>query len=239
MPIIASQHRCKHADHIPYLLAWPEDCTVQWGKGVVLGENSYSTAFFEAFPKRGGFIRGEGATIAEAESRAFAQYNKEEACDHAWGRRGYLNGGTRCTRCKGFATTMKPVMRLGAFRDPISFHELEFALEGYLQPNADDRPEDVSHKRRSRLRLRQAGLPIPEPEGFRPHRDLFGDPTPYARACEDAILGEIHARGGVIAMMTVSESTSAISGFFEKMALSSAQRAYTRWCETRGLTPHA
>jgi len=68
MPFIASQHRFKDSEHKPRS-DWPDDCTVQWGgRGLVLSKKgSYSTAFFEAFPKDGGSIRGEGSDLKAAE----------------------------------------------------------------------------------------------------------------------------------------------------------------------------
>ena len=53
-------HQCK--------FEWPEDCGVQCGEGglVLDKKGSYTTAFFEAFPKSPScFLRGEGASIEE------------------------------------------------------------------------------------------------------------------------------------------------------------------------------
>lgn len=56
---------------------WPEDVYVQCGgRGVVIGNSKrpgYVTAFFEAFPFKM-FIRGEGATVGEAEQKAWEKY---------------------------------------------------------------------------------------------------------------------------------------------------------------------
>jgi len=65
---IASHHQWKENEYQPRH-DWPGDTLVQWGgRGIVLGRNPRSTAFFEAFPDEkvstaGGFIRGEGASI--------------------------------------------------------------------------------------------------------------------------------------------------------------------------------
>src|SRR5690606_6235371 len=109
---------------------WPDDCLVQWGgSGIVVAPNrTYRTAFFEAFPKDGAgrFIRGEGATIEDAEIAAFGKWKRQHDCflsgGHRWGRalrippRGdktdvetrdgksfgvlvYTNGGCHCLEC--------------------------------------------------------------------------------------------------------------------------------------------
>lgn len=91
--------------------AWPDDCMVQWGdSGVVLREadkgGSYRTAFFEAFPRNPNtFIRGEGATVGDAEASAFAKFQKYQACDgHEFERRGYTNGAGFCKHCGFFGS---------------------------------------------------------------------------------------------------------------------------------------
>lgn len=79
--------QCKEGGHMhdgyTPKCAWSDDCFVQWGgSGLVFGkEKSYTTAFFEAFPKSPDtFIRGEGKTIDEAETNAFAEYSKIVGC---------------------------------------------------------------------------------------------------------------------------------------------------------------
>ncbi len=62
---------------------WPESTYLQCSdKGIVIGKGgNYTTAFFEAFPKNPStFIRGEGATIADAELVAFNKYQKILSC---------------------------------------------------------------------------------------------------------------------------------------------------------------
>lgn len=128
MPIIAKQHAWKDADHTPSY-DWPEDTYVQWGSsGVVLGSPSYKTAFFEAFPSAhddaGGFIRGEGKTIAEAEIDAFTKYQNQAACHHFWGREKYTNSGQLCRHCRAFRSgKIKPVVNLGSWRKPVEYYQ--------------------------------------------------------------------------------------------------------------------
>jgi hypothetical protein len=108
---------------------------VQWGgNGVVLGQNSYRTAFFEAFPDQstaaGGFIRGEGKTIAEAEDDAFARFTKETSCRHLWGREHYTNSGQLSRHCRAFRChNVKPIVKLGEWRKPVEWYEADF-MEG-------------------------------------------------------------------------------------------------------------
>lgn len=107
--------------------AWPEDCMVQWGNGIIP-----SVPFFEAFPK-GTFIRGEadeGGDIAEAERKAFEKYQRDIACDHVWGRQRpggdlYTNGAAFCRKCGGFRAHMFPEIKpSGWWRRPLSASEL-------------------------------------------------------------------------------------------------------------------
>jgi len=132
---IASQHAWKDKDYIPHH-DWPGDTVVQWGgSGLVLGTTPYTTAFFEAFPDKnitvsGGFIRGEGKTIAEAEDAAFAKFAKESSCSHLWGRERYTNSGQLCRHCRAFRSGhVKPIVSLGSWRKPIDWFE-SFAMEG-------------------------------------------------------------------------------------------------------------
>lgn len=114
-------------DYTP-VCAWPDDCMVQWGNGIIP-----ATPFFEAFPP-GTFIRGEGETIEAAERQAYDQYVSEFACDHIWGRhskrRGmYLNGGGWCRKCDAFRGSMFPeVVILGHWRKPLRRWERDHML---------------------------------------------------------------------------------------------------------------
>ena len=84
---------------------WPEGSFLQAGhKGIVLSASgrSYTTAFLEAFLK-GTFIRGEGATIEEAETAAWEKFQRSESCPkHEWESRGYTNGAGFCKHCNFF-----------------------------------------------------------------------------------------------------------------------------------------
>ena len=117
---------------------WPEDCIVQCGGhglvftsgslsevledkdkageavAAVLGatqpKNSYRTAFFEAFPSNPiCFIRGEGASVEEAEEKAWGKLARIQACPgHQFDRRGREDGYAYCTLCPYSSTVLEP-----------------------------------------------------------------------------------------------------------------------------------
>lgn len=131
---VASHHAWKDKDYQPHH-DWPGNTFVQWGgNGIVLGKKPYSTAFFEAFPDKdlstaGGFIRGEGATIEEAEDNAYAKFVKQDGCTHLWGREHYRNSGQLCRHCRAFrCNEVKEVVILGRHRKPLEWFEA-YSLE--------------------------------------------------------------------------------------------------------------
>ena len=202
MPKIAPQHSWKDADHTP-LDSWPDDCLVQWGgRGIVLGfgdKSTYQTAFFEAFPHGGCFIRGEGKTIVDAEAKAFEQFQKEISCTHQWSRGArviskpgerkrwqthYTNGGAICKRCNAFAVKFRPIVELGNARRPLSIMEIDSVANGFSRPCPEDK-EDHKHKRRRWLRARYMGIDLPDFDSA-PANDSF-DEDDYSRACAQAV----------------------------------------------------
>lgn len=80
---------------------------VQGGtQGLVVNRSgpSYRTAFIECFPE-GSFIRGEGATLEDADKSCFSQLSAYLTCtNHEWEPRGYRNGGGICARCGQFGS---------------------------------------------------------------------------------------------------------------------------------------
>lgn len=94
---------------------WPVDCTVQGDDfSVVLtddtygDEDTYETAFFEAFPRNPDtFIRGEGETLQEAETNAWNQWQQVLTCPgHEFERPGYKNGAGVCQHCGMFGANV-------------------------------------------------------------------------------------------------------------------------------------
>lgn len=96
---------------------WPEDCFLQAGaKGLVISSNgNYTTAFVEAFPNET-FIRGEGATIEEAEKAAWDKYQTYEACPkHEYDPKNYTNGAGFCKHCNHFKGNVFSGEELGQY----------------------------------------------------------------------------------------------------------------------------
>jgi len=75
---------------------WLTFHTVQWGDGSTTGN-----AFFEVFSDfPSTFIRGEGATVEEAEVMAWNKLVRASRCpEHEFERRGYKNGVGFCKHC--------------------------------------------------------------------------------------------------------------------------------------------
>lgn len=138
----------QHVDYTP-MCPWPDDCTVQWGNGIIP-----ANPFFEAFPA-GTFIRGDGETIEDAEREAFAKYELQIGCDHLWGRhhptRGtYTNGLGCCRRCGRTEGTMfSPIFQLGEWRKPLVRWEADWATE-----EIDDEITDAIEAREPGYRAR-------------------------------------------------------------------------------------
>lgn len=91
---------------------WPDDVFLQGGgHGVVYGrDGAYTTAFVEAAPRNPDtFLRGEGPTVADAETAAWETYQRYVNCETApehgpWERRGYTNGAGFCGNCGMFSS---------------------------------------------------------------------------------------------------------------------------------------
>ncbi|MBW3243460.1 hypothetical protein KUV57_12370 [Epibacterium sp. DP7N7-1] len=238
MPRIAPQHSWKDKDHVSDLQPdWPEDCYVQWGSsGIVFGGNkgARSTAFFEAMPKEGGFIRGEGPTIREAEKAALRQFKAEGACNHLWGRGKYTNGGCICRRCGAFRTNMHPITVLGSWRKPICSSELDLAMMmNGLGPSPHNKPRDEKFKRRIYLRLRRAGFDLPEmPKEPQLQADDFCGQTPFAAACSEVIYRRLHELGGT-EFLSGNGDLSSMNGFFNAMSFTSVKWGYEDWLKAQ------
>lgn len=95
---------------------WPGQTLVQFGaRGLVFSASgNYTTAFFEAFPDDPPtFIRGEGATLEQAEDQAWEKFQRQQACaGHEFERRRYTNGAGVCKHCNLFLTEVfEPLTR--------------------------------------------------------------------------------------------------------------------------------
>lgn len=110
-PILRTEHVSGHP--------WPADCYIQGGgSGLVFSSSgSYNTAFVEAFPRNPNtFIRGEGATVEEADDAAWAKFERYLACpEHMFSAGSYRNGCGTCTRCGMFGSMVFTAEQLGRF----------------------------------------------------------------------------------------------------------------------------
>lgn len=75
-------------------------------------EESYTTAFFEAFPKKPScFLRGEGKTIEEAEESCWQKYQKLLNCNHEMERRNRTDGYGYCKHCSYSSMVFEPLTK--------------------------------------------------------------------------------------------------------------------------------
>lgn len=76
---------------------------------------AYTTAFVEVAPTSPKtFVRGEGATLAEAEQAAWDKTQRLLACpSHEFETRGYTNGAGFCRHCGMFASEVFDVAEVG------------------------------------------------------------------------------------------------------------------------------
>lgn len=116
-----SGQRERFIDHGRYELVhpWPADIDVQGGRrGVVItGVMSYRTAFVEAFPTNPRtVIRGEGATLEEAEDAAWARFVRVTTPDHehTFEQAGYRNGAGVCSTCGLFQSGVFDLAEIGS-----------------------------------------------------------------------------------------------------------------------------
>lgn len=86
-------------------------------KGLVISpKGNYRTAFIEFFPETGGFIRGEGKTLEEADAALMAKLANEAGCvEHEYIPKGYTNGAGFCKHCNQFKSQAFTAVELGQF----------------------------------------------------------------------------------------------------------------------------
>lgn len=120
---------------------WPTGILLQCGsRGLVVGNPSYTTAFFEAFPKlppdaqfefegqaievidRNIFLRGEGPTIADAEAACFARWQRVCACElHELERRDRTDGYAFCKKCRVSGMWLQPTTHCATCGVPAAY----------------------------------------------------------------------------------------------------------------------
>lgn len=101
---------------------WPKETIVSAGHGVVFSrskKSSYRTLFMEVYPPEGGFLRGEGPTMAACENAAWAKYQLMLTCTEPTGHefvpRNYHNGAGFCRHCNTFKSQCFTGEQLGQF----------------------------------------------------------------------------------------------------------------------------
>lgn len=136
---------------------WDEDCFVQCGdEGLVLGKKeNYFTAFFEAFPKDPQtFIRGEGASIEEAEKQAWEQLQRFKKCtNHEFERRGYTNGVGFCKHCGLFKSKAFEPTTLCKVCNKPTCHTTDINDNYYCEEHKDLIPDELLSKWQLRERI--------------------------------------------------------------------------------------
>lgn len=200
MAIIAAHHLKSHPlprdTEYRLVCAWPADCRVQWGapvKDTIYGIPLEREAFFEAFPRQSNgptYIRGEGASIEEAERAAFTKFSRFSSCkQHAWSRGKYLNGGGTCRNCGAWASDVFPSIDTNKVDlNVITPDDLDHIGIGLIQERTHDRmahskfdPTNLSARimrKRLSIKARRAGLVLPSPEL---------DQDTYDEACKAAV----------------------------------------------------
>ena len=127
---------------------WADDCFVQGGdSGIVFVDNGepYTTAFFEAFPRNPNtFLRGEGKTVEEAETAAWAKFQKYQACPgHEFEKRGYTNGAGFCKHCNMFGSNVFPPWEKCVICGDLTYYTVSKTNDWYCENHKEQNPDRV------------------------------------------------------------------------------------------------
>ncbi|HEY8937068.1 MAG TPA: hypothetical protein VIM65_17695 [Cyclobacteriaceae bacterium] len=128
---------------------WPSDCFTQNGDyGIVLGSKPYTTAFFEAFPKDCGFIRGEGDNIEQAEEKAWIRYQSIINCSgHEFDGRGRTDGYGYCKNCSLSKSGALPILnKCKVCNDPTNWRK-DFKGKYWCKKHGRLAPKDPNESR--------------------------------------------------------------------------------------------
>ncbi len=128
---------------------WPVDCFAQYGdRGIVFTKKgSYRTACVEAFPTNPKtFIRGEGATVQEAETNAWNKFEEQRDCpSHEFERGKYRNGAGICKHCKLFASDIfEPTTKCIVCNTP-SYYSFDKNDNWYCEIHKDQNPDKINY----------------------------------------------------------------------------------------------
>lgn len=194
---IAPHHNTTHplpndTEYTP-VCAWADTVYVQWGT------YSETQAFFEAFTSDGLMLRADEANLKEAEAVAFEKYLKAAQCDHHWYRKfpdSPNNGAGVCRRCNQTNTKFYPkIGKLGAWKDPLSYYEIEYLRNGALRPYPEEMIKRGSTRDQRVLRMltikaRLMGIVLPEVPSLDQSVDEFCEQIPdsYKIALRESII---------------------------------------------------
>lgn len=111
---------------------------------------SYRTAFFEAFPTSPKtFLRGEGATISDAEDDCWKQYLLILECaTHVFERKGYRSGAAICKKCGLFNSKAFDPLEICEICGIACYHSYDIDNKWYCAEHANLIPKE---KRRPSL----------------------------------------------------------------------------------------
>jgi len=120
---------------------------------------AYTTAYFEAFPKDGTengqsiFIRGEGATVEEAEKQAWEKYLKYKACSgHTFEARGYTNGAGFCVKCDMFQSDVIAPVNPCVICGTLTWHSTDKDGDYWCSSCYPEMPDDKMHDYQLRMK---------------------------------------------------------------------------------------
>ena len=165
-------------------MQWPEDCFVQCGEhGIVLKTGSidaifeasdpiaeieknqtYITAFFEAFPKNPDtFLRWDGDSIEAAEQKAWNKLQRYLSCPgHEFERQGYENGAGFCKHCNMFKSKAFDPLTKCTICDKPTYHRCDNKKMWYCEEHRNLIPEENMHSWEKR-RLKSNRITDPSP----------------------------------------------------------------------------
>jgi hypothetical protein len=136
-----------------YECKYPWEFFVQCGdSGVVFSKNgSYTTAFFEAFPKKPScFLRGDGSTIEEAEESCWQKYQKVLTCNHEMERRDRTDGYAYCKHCSYSSTVFEPLTKCCKCGTPTSYTQ-DYKGKYYCKKHARVKPKNPDPNKRKEM----------------------------------------------------------------------------------------
>lgn len=110
-----------------------------------LDDETYFTAFFEAFPKNPNcFLRGEGKTIEDAEENCWQKYQKILNCNHEMERRGRTDGYAYCKYCSYSSTVFEPLTKCCKCKTPTAY-AVDHRGKYYCKKHAATKPKNPKH----------------------------------------------------------------------------------------------